>query len=150
MELGEALRAADRTGNKLLEVLARSFMTLAYFRQGNVGAVKEMAPPLGALATAMALPENVGVATATTSWVAWKEGRVDEVEALAQRCSRAGKAAFGATDVDWILSFSAHQRPTICWEVEEATAAARKLLAPHQTASQTSSKPGGVRHRQLG
>ena len=133
VELGEALRAADRTGNKLLEVLARSFMTLAYFRQGNVGAVKEMAPPLGALATAMALPENVGVATATMSWVAWKEGRVDEVEALAQEALESWEGSVRRYPLDWICLFPLISVQLSAGKYKEATAAARKLLAPHQT-----------------
>ena len=132
VELGEALRAADRTGNKLLEVLARSFMTLAYFRQGNVGAVKEMAPPLGALATAMALPENVGVATATMSWVAWKEGRVDEVEALAQEALESWEGSVRRYPLDWICLFPLISVQLSAGKYKEATAAARKLLAPHQ------------------
>ena len=99
----------------------------------------------------MALPENVGVATATMSWVAWKEGRVDEVEALAQEALESWEGSVRRYPLDWILSLSAHQRPTICWEVQRGHGRSSQIARPAPNAPPRRARSrGGVRHRQLG
>ncbi|HXW80559.1 MAG TPA: AAA family ATPase [Acidimicrobiales bacterium] len=132
VEFDEALRAAGRTGDRLLEVLTRTFMTLAYFRQGNVRAVKEMAALLGDLASAMALPENVGVATGAMAWVAWKEGRLDEVETLAQQALESWESSVRRYPVDWVCLLPLISVQLCAERYEEAIAAARRLLTPSQ------------------
>jgi tetratricopeptide (TPR) repeat protein len=131
-ELDQALRAAVRTGQKLLEVLTRTFVTLAYFRQGNVSAVREMAASLDELASAMALPENVGVARAAMSWVAWKEGRVNEVEALGQEALENWEGSVRRYPLDWLCLFPLISVQLHAGHYEEAKVATHKLLGPHQ------------------
>ena len=132
VELDQALRAAVRTGHKLLEVLTRTFITLAYFRQRNLGAVKEMAASLYDLASAMALPENVGVARAAMSWVAWRDGRVDEVEAFAHEALESWEGSVRRYPMDWLCLFPLISVQLRAGKYEEAEEATRKLLGPHQ------------------
>jgi class 3 adenylate cyclase/tetratricopeptide (TPR) repeat protein len=131
-ELGEALSAAVRTGHKLLEVLTRTFITLVHFRQGNLRAVKEMAASLDDLASGMALPENVGVARAAMSWVAWKDGRVDQVEALAQEALDSWEGSVRRYPMDWLCLFPLISVQLGAGKYDEAEAATRKLVGPHQ------------------
>ena len=132
VELNEGLTAAVRTGDKLLEVLSRTFITVAYLRQGDVGAVKEMAPVLGDVASTVGLPENLGVARAAMSWVAWKEGRLDEVAALAQGALDSWESSARRYPMDWLCLFPFIGAQLSARNYKEAAEAARKILLPHQ------------------
>jgi tetratricopeptide (TPR) repeat protein len=94
--------------------------------------VKEMAALLGDLASAMALPENVGVATGAMAWVAWKEGRLDEVETLAQQALESWESSVRRYPVDWLCLLPFMSVQLCAGRYGEAIAATRRLLAPHQ------------------
>lgn len=131
-ELEWTLNIASRADDKTLALRCLVYLCLAHLCQHDVGTVKKLAPQAEALAQALGFPEYKGMAKAMQAWVAWKEGRYADVEAL-------GEEALGQwrTCVVHYSWYWAGLWPLIAvrlgaGRVEEAVAAARELLGSDQ------------------
>jgi hypothetical protein len=131
-ELERALNVASRADDKTLELRCRIYLCLAHLCRHDAGAVKKLAPQAEVLAQALAFPEYLGMAKAMQAWVAWKEGRHADVEALAEEAL--GQWRTSVVHYSW---YWAGLWPLIAvrldaGRVEEAVTAARELVGPDQ------------------
>ena len=82
--LTEALHTAERTGSAGLRALSLSYINLAALRRDDPAAVGLLAPQAIEAAYAASRPQYAATAKASLAWMAWKTGRLGEVEALAE------------------------------------------------------------------
>jgi tetratricopeptide (TPR) repeat protein len=81
-ELGGALGAARRAGDGSLEHFCLTFLAWSYLRQHDLKGTKQMVQEAERVLQAHSFP-SAGMMRAILPWVAWKEGRRDDVERLA-------------------------------------------------------------------
>jgi class 3 adenylate cyclase/tetratricopeptide (TPR) repeat protein len=77
-----ALATAERVGDAILRTRCLSYLTVAALRRHDVKAVRSLAPEALTAATGGGWPEYTAAAKAMMAWVAWKEGRSDDVLVL--------------------------------------------------------------------
>ena len=82
--LTEALHTAERTGSAGLRALSLSYINLAALRRDDPAGVGLLAPQAIEAAYAASRPQYAATAKASLAWMAWKTGRLGEVEALAE------------------------------------------------------------------
>ena len=82
-EIEEALGRARRAGDKFFELQCLTYLGCSQLRRHDVTAVKELSRQSEELARAFASPEDLGMAWAMMSWVAWREDRLADAERLA-------------------------------------------------------------------
>jgi tetratricopeptide (TPR) repeat protein len=129
-----ARRIAERVGEALLLANSLGSLALVALSRHDVAAVRDLAP------RAVAAAEAVGVghvtwATAPLAWLAWQEGRPDEVRRIAAEITNeitASGRRFKVTRYHWVYLL-----PLIAVSLDDsdhATAvdAARRLLIPGQ------------------
>ena len=127
-----ALVAAERVGDAILRTRCLSYLTVAALRRHDVEAVRSQAPEALAAAAEGGWPEYVAAAKAMMAWVAWKDGRPDDVLALATEALELWAST--VVSYSWFL---------LClWpllavhldvgQLPEAIDAARRLLRPPQ------------------
>ncbi len=83
LTLEKAIAISERIGGLRDAISCRSYLAMAALRQHDVGTVRCLAPRVRAEAEAAGYPTEVGEAKATMAWVAWQDGRSQEVAANA-------------------------------------------------------------------
>ncbi len=131
-ELERALNVASRADDKTLELRCLVYLCLAHLCQHDVGAVKQLAPQAEDLAQALAFPEYLGMAKAMQAWVAWKEGRHVDVQALGEQALGQWRTCVVHYSWYWAGLWPLIAVRLDAGRVEEAVTAARELLGPDQ------------------
>ena len=114
-KLNAALAVADRVGEPLLHLRCLSHLALAALRRHDAARVAALVPQTLGAAEATSSPDYEAMAKACLAWLAWREGRSEEVE------PRAAEAlALWAND-HWLaarpldLPVAAHCSPARDW-----------------------------------
>ena len=126
------LNVASRADDKTLELRCLVYLCLAHLCQHDVGAVKQLAPQAEDLARALAFPEYLGMAKAMQAWVAWKEGRHVDVQALGEQALGQWRTCVVHYSWYWAGLWPLIAVRLDAGRVEEAVTAARELLGPDQ------------------
>ena len=130
--LEASLAMAERTGDVVVRARCLCYLNVTALRRHDVAAVRSLAPQAMEAAVAASYPEYVAAAKATQAWVAWQEGRPEDVVALA------GEALelWGTTVVSypwyWLCLWPLISVRLAASQGAEAVEAARQLLVPPQ------------------
>ena len=131
-QLTEALRIAARVGSVAMRAEAMSYLNLAALRGNDPDAVAVLAPQAIETAHAAAKPQYVATAKASLAWMAWKTGRLAEVEALAEHALECWRTTTWQP-YHWVCLWPLIGVRLAAGQVAEAVGAARQLLpAPQQ------------------
>ena len=131
--LERSLAMAERITPVRLRAESLFALTLTALFSRDVEAVRSLAPQLTAAGEAGTWPEFVGSAKAYLAWLAWQDGRPQDVVTLANEA-----AELYGTVVGWDVSWKwVHLWPLIAvhlgaGQVAEAVAAGREMLGPAQ------------------
>jgi tetratricopeptide (TPR) repeat protein len=82
--LTEALGIAERMGETGLRMMSLCYLTVNALRRHDTGAVAYLAPQAIEAANAEDRPEYAAMGTASLAWLAWREGRIADVEPRAE------------------------------------------------------------------
>lgn len=131
-ELEVCLGTSRQAGDKTLALRCLVYLSLAHLRQHDVAAVKKLAPEAEDLAGDLAFPEYAGMANAMLAWVAWKEGRPADVQALAAKAQALWHQCVVHYSWYWAGLWPLVAVDLDAGRVGEAVAAAREMLGPDQ------------------
>jgi adenylate cyclase len=133
-ELTRALSVADRIGERLLRDLALMSLAMTALRRHDAAAMRTLLPQ----AFAAGEPggnghSRVARRLACAAWLAWQDGRPDEVIRLAGEIERFDPSTFGsAVMYRWIYLFPLLAAQLQAGETEWAVTAARQIIDPSQ------------------
>jgi len=132
-DMEAALAIADRTGDVVLRARCLCYLTVAALREHDTEAVRALAPVALEAATTAGYPEYVAAAKAMMAWVAWRDGRPDDVLALGGEALELWRTTVVSYSWYWLCLW-----PLVSVRLEKedlagAVEAARQLLpAPQQ------------------
>ena len=135
-ELTNALRLAERTGETFLRDGTLLTLTLTALRRHDTEAVRALLPrALSALReTGDHAAGRVARGMAAAAWLAWQDGRPDEVTKLAAEIEERELDTFGSGAMyRWVYLFPLLAARLRAGETDAAVTAARQLLHPSQT-----------------
>jgi eukaryotic-like serine/threonine-protein kinase len=130
--LETSLRMTERTGDPVLRARCLCYLNVTALRRHDVEAVRSLSHEALAAAEAACYPEYVAAAKAAMAWVAWKDGRPDEVLQLAVAALDAWKATVVSYSWFWICLWPLIAVRLKAGQVAEAIGAAAELLVPTQ------------------
>jgi hypothetical protein len=131
-QLERVLGTATRADDKTLELRCLTYLSLSHLRRHHLDAVKELALQGEHLARTLGFPEYLGMAKAMLAWVAWKEDRPVDVEALAEEARHQWHQCVVHYAWCWAGLWPLVAVLLDAGRVEEAIAAAREMLGPDQ------------------
>lgn len=131
-QLERTLDTCRRADDKTLELRCLIYLSCAHLRQHDVDAVKELAPQGEELALALSFPEYVGMGRAMLSWVAWKEGRFVDAEAMAEEALEQWGTSVVNFSWYWVCLWPLIAVRLARGQVADAVEAGRQLLVPPQ------------------
>jgi hypothetical protein len=134
-EQDKALRLAERTGETHLRDLALLGLTLTAVRRHDTEAVRALLPRAFASlrVTGGHAKGRIAGAMACAAWLAWQDGRPDEVVRLAAEIGQHELSTFGSGAVyRWVYLFPLLAVRLQAGEIDAAVAAARGLIDPTQ------------------
>ena len=131
-QITKALAMADRIGETLLRGTALLWLTLTAVRRHDTEEVRELLPRAAAAEETSCVP-GPGI-MAVQAWLAWQDGRPDEVIRLSGQIAGLDLTAIasGARYQWWVCLFPLIAAHLDHGSVEEAAAAARQILGPTQ------------------
>lgn len=109
-----ALQLAQRVGDLVLQARCLNYRALALRRLNNVDLARTNAGQTLALALKLGMVEYVAMARANLSWVAWKEGRLQDAKDLGNEALALWHGMEEPLSIDWIALW-----PLIAAEAEE-------------------------------
>ena len=143
-ELSSALALAERIGETVLRDLALQSLTLTALRRRDTEAVRDLLPQAVAAAKAAGGPWQTGGPRGTSraagglavaAWLAWQDGRPDEVIRLSAEVKQYEPALLGTGAMyRWVYSFPLLAARLQAGETGEAVSAAREITDPAQQA----------------
>ena len=135
VEVTKALRLAERTGETHLRDVALLVMTLTALRRHDAEAVRALLPrALAALDEAGDhAASRVTGGMACAAWLAWQDGRPDEVIRLAAEIEERKLSTLGSgAKYRWVYLFPLLAARLRADELDAAVAAARQIIDPSQ------------------
>ncbi len=130
VEMEAALDVSRRAGDKTLVLRCLVYLALLGLRRHDVEAVKQRVPETVDLARSLGFPECEGLANAALGWVAWKEGRPGDVEALAGQARELWQKCVVHYFLYWAALWPLIAVLLSGGRFDDAIAAARELLGP--------------------
>lgn len=130
--MNRALEAARRSGNRTIEIRIVTYLSTVYRRQGAVQRAIATSRTSHALASEAGMAEYVGMARANMGWVAYAQGKREELREHAA----AALDAFSSSEIAYPFHWTA-RLPLLALAVEhddlsEAVRQARALTDPAQ------------------
>ena len=135
-ELSNALALAERIGETVLRDLALLSLTQTALRRHDIQAVRALLPR--AFAAAKAAGGQMGSSRtagglAVAAWLAWQDGRPDEVVRLAAEIKKYEPSIVGTSAMHrWVYLFPLLAARLQAGETGEAVSAARQIIDPAQ------------------
>ena len=130
--LTEAVRIADQVGGVAMRAESMTYLNLLALRRHDSVAVASLAAHAIEAVNAASKPQYAATAKASLAWVAWKTGRLVEVEDLAQE-ALASWPAGNRFPFQWVCLWPLIAVRLDAGQLGEAVDAARHLLpAPQQ------------------
>jgi len=134
-ELTKALALAERTGETLLRNVAVLSLTLTALRRHDVEGVRALLPQAFAAAGEVGcdIGSRVAGSLAAAAWLAWQDGRPDEVIRLAAEIEERDLSTLGTGVMyRWVYLFPLLATRLQVGETGEAVTAARRIIDPSQ------------------
>ena len=132
-QLEKSLAIGERMGDALLRGASLVVLPLTALRRHDAEAVRQVAPRALAACQADGYPEWVAMAKGSLAWLAWQEGRPEDVLALADECEELLSTADGPEMfVNWVRLWPVVATHVSAGRVAEGVAAGRKMLDPSQ------------------
>jgi len=134
-ELTKSLDLAERIGETILRGIALSSLTLAAMCRQDKRAVRALLPRAFAASGDIGtdFDGRIAVNMSVTAWLAWQDGRPDEVLRIAAEIESLDLVhASSASMQRWIYLFPLLAARLQAGEVDEATEAARQIIDPAQ------------------
>ena len=128
--LERSLAMAERIGEVLLRAMSLWALTATALCRHDVEVVRSLAPQAMTAGEAAASPGYVGSAKAYLAWLAWQDGRPQDVVALANEALELLETTHFA--VSWVCLWPLIAVHLGAGEVAEAVAAGRQMLEPTQ------------------
>jgi class 3 adenylate cyclase len=134
VELTSALRLADRIGETHLRDLALLTLSTAALRRHDVAAMRTLLPQAFAAGDAGGFVDGrVAGRLGCAAWLAWQDGRQDEVFRLAAELDQSDASALGSGVMyRWIYLFPLLAARLQAGHTEAAVTAARQIIDPLQ------------------
>ena len=134
-ELTKSLNLAERIGETILRDIALSSLTLAAMRRHDTQAVRALLPRAftasGDVGTKF--DGRIAVNMSVTAWLAWQDGRSDEVLRLAAEIESLDLVNAGSAGMQrWVYLFPLIAVRLQAGEIDEAAEAARRIIDPGQ------------------
>jgi class 3 adenylate cyclase/tetratricopeptide (TPR) repeat protein len=128
-----SLAMADRRGLAQLRAASMVIRPLTALRAHDTDAVRELGPAAVAACEWIGYPEWVAMAKGTLAWLAFQEGRSEDVLALAAECDELNGEAHGVERfVNWVRLWPVVAVHLAAGRVEPAVDAARQMIDPSQ------------------
>ena len=131
-KLNAALAVADRVGEPVLHLRCVSHQALTALRRHDAATVAALAPQALEAAEATSSPDYVAMAKACLAWLAWREGRFEEVGPRAEEALTLWANTTGWQPVHWICLWPLIAVRLETGHVSKAVDASRQLLQPSQ------------------
>ncbi|MDX6421965.1 MAG: hypothetical protein QOG28_6585, partial [Trebonia sp.] len=134
-ELTKALTLAERIGETHLRDLALSALTLTAMRRHDLPAVRALLPRAFAAAreAGAKFDDRIAVNMSVAAWLAWQDGRSDEVLRLAAEIESLDLTNVGSGAMHrWIYLFPLLAVRLAAGATAEAVTAARRIIDPAQ------------------
>jgi tetratricopeptide (TPR) repeat protein len=133
-ELNKAVRLADRIGESQLRAFALLSLTLTALRRRDTRAVRTLLPKaFRAVEESGGEASRVTVGMAAAAWLAWQDGRPEEVVRLAAEIAEWRLGTFGSGVLyRWVYLFPLLAAHLAAGATAEAVAAARRIIDPSQ------------------
>ncbi len=130
-ELSKALVLGERIGEALLCDIALSSLTLTALRRHDTEAVRALLPR--AFAATREVGDDISGGLAAAAWLAWQDGRPDEVLRLVAEVEKwdSKRAGWGAM-YRWVYLFPVLAVHLSAGATAEAVDAARRIIDPSQ------------------
>jgi tetratricopeptide (TPR) repeat protein len=130
--LSAALATADRIGEQVLRVRVLSLLALTALRRHDTMAVASLVAQVSEGATPTQGLEYLAMAKASLAWLAWQEGRLEEVGPRAEEALALWAETTGWQPLHWICLWPLIAVRLGTGNVSEAVDASRRLLEPSQ------------------
>jgi class 3 adenylate cyclase/tetratricopeptide (TPR) repeat protein len=128
-----ALAMAEKRSEAQLRAACMFFRPMIEVRAHDIEAVRQLGPVGVEACEAIGFPEWVANAKGTLAWLAYQEGRPDDVLALAAECDELMKAPHGPeVFLNWVRLWPVVGVHLAVGRVGPAIAAARQMLDPSQ------------------
>jgi ATP/maltotriose-dependent transcriptional regulator MalT len=132
-QLERSLAMAERAGEAQLRAASMVVRPLTALRGHDAAAVRELGPRAVDACEGAGFPEWVAMAKGSLAWLAWQDGRHDDVLALAAECDELMKPPHGPEIfVNWVRLWPVVAVHLVGGRVGPAVAAARQMLDPSQ------------------
>jgi hypothetical protein len=133
-ELSSALRLADRIGETHLRDLALLTLSTAALRRHDVAAMRTLLPQAFAAGDAGGFVDGrVAGRLGCAAWLAWQDGRPDEVFRIAAELDQSDASALGSGVMyRWVYLFPLLAARLQAGRTEAAVTAARQIIGPLQ------------------
>jgi hypothetical protein len=135
-ELTNTLALAERIGETLLRDLSLQSLSLSALRRHDTQAVRTLLPQTFAAARAAGRHmggSRIAGRLAVAAWLAWQDGRPDEVVRLATEIKKYDRSTLGTSAMyEWVYLFPLLAARLQVGEIAEAVAAARQIIDPSQ------------------
>jgi class 3 adenylate cyclase/DNA-binding SARP family transcriptional activator/tetratricopeptide (TPR) repeat protein len=135
-ELTKALALAERIGETLLRHVAVLTLSLTALRRHDAPAVRALLPGAFSAAREIAngdIGDGVAGSLAAAAWLAWQDGRPDEVIRLAAEIEQCDPATLGSSVMyRWVYLFPVLAARLQAGDTEAAVSAARRIIDPSQ------------------
>jgi class 3 adenylate cyclase len=132
-QLERSLAMAEKYGNAQLRAASMVILPLTALRRHDTEAVRQLGPEAVAACEGIGFPEWVAMAKGSLAWLAWQDGRPDDVLALAAECDELMKAPHGPEIfVNWVRLWPVVATHLAANRTTEAVAAGRQMLDPSQ------------------
>jgi class 3 adenylate cyclase/DNA-binding SARP family transcriptional activator len=135
-ELTNTLALAERIGETLLLDLSLQSLSLTALRRHDTQAVRILLPQTFAAARAAGRHmggSRIAGRLAVAAWLAWQDGRPDEVVRLVAEIEKYDRSALGTSAMyEWVYLFPLLAARLQAGESAEAVAAARQIIDPSQ------------------
>jgi DNA-binding SARP family transcriptional activator len=130
--LETALRLAERSGDIALQARCLTYLTLIARRSGREEEVACRAAQSLEVGTAAHMPEFGAAALANQAWLAWRHGRLDDVETDSQAALELWAGLAFAYGFEWLALWPLIAAALRRDQLAQAADAARRLLHPTQ------------------
>ncbi|MEO8439095.1 MAG: adenylate/guanylate cyclase domain-containing protein [Spartobacteria bacterium] len=131
-QMEEGLKLAERAGDLIVQARCLTYLVLSRRRLGQVTQTQTAAERSLKLAEKLQMPEYIAMTKANLAWVAWKEERDTECEALAQEALNVWHGMEDPYSFDWMALWPLIALALKHDDLAQATTHVRALLDENQ------------------
>lgn len=130
--LQAALTAGEQTGELMLQGMCLTFLSRIYKKRGQVGAVLDSTVRAEVVANKTQNVEYLGTVKANRAWLAWREGKLAEVQANSYRALELWQQTPVVYPFQWAALWPLIGATLVRNRLAEAINHVRALLSPEQ------------------